>query len=304
MLFTPQTMEIPAHMLTGVAVAASRDYEIPGLPVTRLPKGKLVSIPMHRVNARTMRVTLPAMRVSKPVASIHFGFNRWKLTDRDKIKLFDLPIAHYRVTGYASPPGSRSYNLKLSEKRAKVAADFLKSWGSRVQYRGAGVPAHVHCPVGVSPQHCLPDLREDKVVITRISPRSVLLRMVPTRSMAPESPVSHLPIKVPPVKTAATPASGNVPENIYRTVLNTRALWKVMLLHPGDLRDVAAQIHRVTGYGVHVDGPAIALHDMGMPWHRTVPAALVIHKLSRQPFIVVRLDRSARRLSFSVNLTR
>lgn len=180
MLWTPQSIVIPAHYDTGVAVSRSLNYEVPGIPVTPLPKPTMEPMPMHRVNARTMQLEMPVV-ANAPTEShpltIHFGFNRWKLNGNDKAKLFALPISSYEVTGYASPPGSKAYNLKLSRERAKSAARFLKQLGSKVSYKGVGAPPGMKCSPYVLPQNCRPELREDKVVITRISPRSLMIHV-------------------------------------------------------------------------------------------------------------------------------
>lgn len=168
MLLTPQTIVYPAHDSAGIEVSESRNYVVPGLPVT----------PLHRPTAFLLQPVHPyvipsriqnAWDAKKPILTIYFGFNRWKLTGKDKAELFALPIGDYLVKGYASPPGSKWYNQKLALKRAESAAKFLRWFDSKAKAIGVGVPFGATCPAGVLPQNCLPKTREDKIVVYRLS---------------------------------------------------------------------------------------------------------------------------------------
>jgi hypothetical protein len=66
-----------------------------------------------------------------------------------------------------------------------------------------------------------------------------------------------------------------------------KAFWRTLVLRPGNLEDVAKQLASATGYKVVVSGPALSLHDLGMPWNRAVKAAVVLDILQRQPFLAV-----------------
>lgn len=322
MLWTPQSIVIPAHYDTGVAVSRSLNYEVPGIPVTPLPKPTMEPMPMHRVNARTMQLEMPVV-ANAPTEShpltIHFGFNRWKLNGNDKAKLFALPISSYEVTGYASPPGSKAYNLKLSRERAKSAARFLKQLGSKVSYKGVGAPPGMKCSPYVLPQNCRPELREDKVVITRISPRSLMIH-VDTVEVKPHtqkldikklensahtlsSPLPH-PLNPLPTERIGVPVIQAHTNSFYSMISKDKALWKKVLLYPGDLKEVARQLQKVSGYTVQATGPTIALHDMGMPWLKTVPVANVLHKLHKQAFIRVQVDSAQKFITLSVDLNK
>lgn len=326
MLWTPQSIVIPAHYEAGVSVSRAINYEVPGIPVTPLPKPTIEPMPMHRLNARTMQLEMPiaanAPTDSHPL-TIHFGFNRWKLNGEDKAKLFALPISSYEVTGYASPPGSRAYNLKLSRERAKSAAQFLKDLGSKVKYKGVGAPVGVKCSPYILPQNCRPELREDKVVITRISPRSIMLNLTTVRAepknstnKAETAKWSKKPLKAVPntvekrrinllsMERIETPVIHAHEESFYTTISRDRALWRKVILHSGDLRDVSRQLQKVTGYTVKLNGPTISLHDMGMPWTKTVPVAIVLHKLNEQPFILLQVEPEHKLIRLSVDLSK
>ena len=60
--------------------------------------------------------------------TVNFAQNSSVLTDVAKQKLSTIPSGtRVSVIGSASPEGTKEYNQKLSEERAKVVADFLKS---------------------------------------------------------------------------------------------------------------------------------------------------------------------------------
>lgn len=80
--------------------------------------------------------------------NIHFEFNKAVLISRSFLelnKLFAYLNAHKRIKvqieGHTDNVGSRSYNLELSEKRAKAVVDYLVSKGMnefRLEYKGFG----------------------------------------------------------------------------------------------------------------------------------------------------------------------
>ena len=74
-------------------------------------------------------------------ANVWFKFGSAELTDEAKAVL-DKVSSEKEVTvrGYASSEGPRSYNQKLSERRAQAVADYLKSHGVKVKnVTGCGV---------------------------------------------------------------------------------------------------------------------------------------------------------------------
>ncbi len=299
MLLTPQIIETPAHCDAGIHISASTDYVVPGLPVTRLPKPR--AVPLHRVNARTFALEAPRnprLPTPKHPLVLHYGFNRWKLSGSDMAKLYALPIGDYRVTGYASPPGTAAYNQNLSTHRAKAAAGFLRMLGSHAAYSGKGVPAGAQCAPSVLPQNCRPGLRESKVVVTRLSPQSVEMRIIPVEAPGPVLPdLSAHPLPLVQNTVLRVPA-----HSFFAALKTDKALWATLVVHPGDLRDVAAQVGRATGYRVEVTGVPVALHDMGMPWNKPAPAAVVLHKLHRQPWLQVRVVPGTRLIHIRVDL--
>ena len=78
-------------------------------------------------------------RVKKEkVIEVYFDFDSAKLKESEKRKLLRV-TGKVKVRGHASPEGSEEYNLKLSEKRAKSVADFLKKRGAEVlEIKGLG----------------------------------------------------------------------------------------------------------------------------------------------------------------------
>jgi len=300
MLYTPESITVPAHQEAGITVAAARNYVIPGLPVTPLPHPRF--IPLRRVNSQTLATQLVdtasplkpgALGTPERPMILQFGFNRWKLSGDDMAKLYSLPIASYSVSGYASPVGSKKYNLLLSEKRAKVAAKFLEMLGSKATYKGYGVPPGATCPKMVSPADCDPGLRKAVVVITRVNPGSVQMRVLPMERVS----ALHL-AKNQFVKPIL------ISDSWYAQLRKDSALWETLLLHPGDLRAVSAQIQKATGYTVTVVGPTMALHDIGMPWNKRVSAAVVLHTLHKQPFFLVDVNPAQKHIVIQVEIGR
>ena len=63
--------------------------------------------------------------------TVYFDFDSYRFKSEEKKKLLKVK-GSVTVTGYASPEGSDSYNLKLSLKRARAVADFLKKRGVKI----------------------------------------------------------------------------------------------------------------------------------------------------------------------------
>ena len=70
---------------------------------------------------------------------VFFAQNSAKLTD-DAKQILDKIVDPVDIVGFASPEGTKKYNLRLSEKRANVVADYLKNRGITVnKVTGEGV---------------------------------------------------------------------------------------------------------------------------------------------------------------------
>ncbi|HHJ63341.1 MAG TPA: OmpA family protein [Aquifex aeolicus] len=78
-------------------------------------------------------------RIEKPqVVEVYFDFDSAELKESEKRKLLQVK-GKVKVEGYASPEGSSEYNLKLSERRARNVAEFLKKRGAEVlEIKGLG----------------------------------------------------------------------------------------------------------------------------------------------------------------------
>lgn len=63
---------------------------------------------------------------------VNFAQNSYELTNEAK-EVLDGVSGSVDILGYASPEGSQSYNLKLSQKRADVVAEYLKNKGVEVK---------------------------------------------------------------------------------------------------------------------------------------------------------------------------
>lgn len=65
---------------------------------------------------------------------INFAFNSSELTKEAKATLDKVPSgANVNVAGYASPEGSKEYNLKLSDRRADAVKNYLEKRGVNVE---------------------------------------------------------------------------------------------------------------------------------------------------------------------------
>ena len=80
---------------------------------------------------------------------IHYGLDKWQVNDRGGAAVLDRLIAilqeypdlEIRLESHTDSQGSDEYNMRLSERRATAAYDYLKSKGvdpSRIQYEGFG----------------------------------------------------------------------------------------------------------------------------------------------------------------------
>ena len=76
--------------------------------------------------------------------TIYFDFDSHevKKEEADKLKIFGRG-EKVIVSGFASPEGSRSYNISLSEKRATSVADILRRHG--VMIRSISAEGEDHC---------------------------------------------------------------------------------------------------------------------------------------------------------------
>jgi outer membrane protein OmpA-like peptidoglycan-associated protein len=70
------------------------------------------------------------------LAPVYFAFDNFQLTDDGKKQLdkvyrllTDYPVARVRLIGHADAKGTAEYNLKLSEKRAAIALQYLTGKG-------------------------------------------------------------------------------------------------------------------------------------------------------------------------------
>ena len=82
------------------------------------------------------------------VQPVFFGFDKTALTDESKkelIKVFKIlttyPDVRVEIIGYADPLGPESYNLQLSERRARVVYNFIMEQGiepERLEIQGKG----------------------------------------------------------------------------------------------------------------------------------------------------------------------
>lgn len=70
--------------------------------------------------------------------AVYFGLNEWELNGREKEKIRVAlaaglgPSIAVRVDGYACRIGSEAYNQKLSSRRAKAVAAYLRTLGIKV----------------------------------------------------------------------------------------------------------------------------------------------------------------------------
>lgn len=66
--------------------------------------------------------------------TVYFDFDSYRLRKEEKDKLKKVPAkARVFLEGYASPEGSSSYNLKLSERRVRSVKSFLEKRGAVVE---------------------------------------------------------------------------------------------------------------------------------------------------------------------------
>ncbi|MDQ7082112.1 MAG: OmpA family protein [Aquificota bacterium] len=79
--------------------------------------------------------------------TIYFDFDSHevKKEEADKLKIFGRG-EEVIVSGFASPEGSRSYNLSLSKRRAENVADILRRRGVVVRQLGAEGEDHCWVP--------------------------------------------------------------------------------------------------------------------------------------------------------------
>lgn len=84
------------------------------------------------------KTIIKEVQVSAPVY-VFFAKNSDKLTD-DAKAILDKVTGDVEVTATASPEGTKTYNQKLSERRANVVSEYLKSKGVNVtSIKGLGV---------------------------------------------------------------------------------------------------------------------------------------------------------------------
>lgn len=100
------------------------------------------------VAADTVTATDTVEAIQKDFNAAQFEAAKATLTESSKLVLKDLaamlekhPSVKLRIVGHASSDGTAAFNQKLSEERAKVAADYLISLGiaaDRIQTEGKG----------------------------------------------------------------------------------------------------------------------------------------------------------------------
>lgn len=113
------------------------------------------------------------------LASVYFEFNSSKLTPKGKATLNQLlktirnkKIQAVTIAGYADAVGSDSYNLRLSEKRAKTVQQYLKSHGfrhSNTDMRALGKSAAAATCKGLKGPKLHSCMQEDRRVDIEIS---------------------------------------------------------------------------------------------------------------------------------------
>jgi outer membrane protein OmpA-like peptidoglycan-associated protein len=70
---------------------------------------------------------------------VTFPQNSYELT-KDAMEILDNVSGNVNIYAYASPEGSKEYNLELSQKRADAVAEYLKAKGVTVESaKGMGV---------------------------------------------------------------------------------------------------------------------------------------------------------------------
>lgn len=90
--------------------------------------------------AETMRESVGCYTLDGDVVTMHldskFGFDQTELTESSKTAINNLikfmkqyPKTNVVLKGHASHEGTKAYNIKLSERRAKVVADYLQDNG-------------------------------------------------------------------------------------------------------------------------------------------------------------------------------
>ena len=100
------------------------------------------------VAADTVTAADTVEAIQKNFNAAQFEAAKANLTESSKLVLNDLaamlekhPSVKLRIVGHASSDGTQAFNQKLSEERAKVAADYLISIGvaaDRIQTEGKG----------------------------------------------------------------------------------------------------------------------------------------------------------------------
>lgn len=111
------------------------------LPATRTP----AVTPPVRVVAQEQTAQKAEHAVLTEVSrTVHFAFDSSALTASEKEILRRAPYAQadqIQIDGYTDSIGTSEYNMKLSQRRARVVADFLHEVGvprSKIQFQGDG----------------------------------------------------------------------------------------------------------------------------------------------------------------------
>jgi peptidoglycan-associated lipoprotein len=118
--------------------------EVPPPPppqVTEQPKVEKVEPPVVKPPALTeeeifMKKTLDEINSEKPLANIHFDYDKYFIRDDAKpileanaAWLNKFQTAKILIEGHCDERGTEEYNLALGEKRAKSTQDYLISLG-------------------------------------------------------------------------------------------------------------------------------------------------------------------------------
>ena len=143
-------------------------------------RGNCVNTKWHS-NSAECGQTVKAEQARDKLASVYFDFNSYKLTPKGKATLNKLlktlrnkKIEAVTIAGYADAVGSDSYNLRLSEKRAKAVQAYLKAHGFRhtnTDMRALGKSAASAACAGMKTEKLRACMQEDRRVDIELSVR-------------------------------------------------------------------------------------------------------------------------------------
>ena len=124
------------------AVSCKKAQQVPPPPqVVEQPKVEVVEEPEVKEPVLTeeeiyMRKTLDELNKEKPLAMVHFDYDRYFIREDAKPVLASnaawlnkFRTAKILIEGHCDERGTEEYNLALGEKRAKSTMDYLLSLG-------------------------------------------------------------------------------------------------------------------------------------------------------------------------------